>query len=429
MGDLLSQEEIDALLGTANKDDDDILGNDANNINNNNDDVYDETKADNNVGFGDVINEELKITETEGGDIPTITPEEADALGEIGNITMGTSATTLYALLGQKVLITTPKVRVIKWDEVAQNYDRPCVGIRVNYIEGVEGSNVLLLRQRDVKVITSLMIGGDGSVGEEEDIELTDLDMSAIGEAMNQMIGSASTSLSSLLVKRKIDIDTPRPFVLDFNDSEFLESLGFKDEYVVCVAFRMEIGTLVDSEIMQLVPFEFAHEMVSVIKNDIQSVPAKSAGVSGGVDKMDNPNNEIKSHSHVMTQFDSNPIAQPSAGYAPPHSGGYMPQHSVSAAPVQFMNFNPADILSHKENIEIIMDVPLEVTVELGRSSKRIREILEFAPGSIIELDKLAGEPIDILVNGKFVAKGEVVVIDENFGIRITSIINADFRI
>jgi flagellar motor switch protein FliN/FliY len=123
----------------------------------------------------------------------------------------------------------------------------------------------------------------------------------------------------------------------------------------------------------------------------------------------------------------------PQQGYAPPPPG-YQPHYAPPPPPqvapgVSFQNFDVASVMQQKENIEIIMDVPLEVTVELGRTTRKIKDILEFSPGSIIELNKLAGEPIDILVNGKFVAKGEVVVIDENFGIRITDIVNAEHRI
>ncbi|MCL2171234.1 MAG: chemotaxis protein CheC, partial [Defluviitaleaceae bacterium] len=170
MGDLLSQEEINALLGTGIESD----------------------EGDDFVSFDDVVGSD-DDNDSDSSLPPSISSDQIDALGEIGNISMGTSATTLHALLGQKVLITTPRVTVIRWEAVAANYDRPCIAIRVNYVEGVQGSNVLLLRERDVKIITSLMMGGTGEIDENEGI--TELDLSAIGEAMNQMIGSASTSL------------------------------------------------------------------------------------------------------------------------------------------------------------------------------------------------------------------------------------------
>jgi len=388
MGDLLSQEEIDALLGTSADDVDDAV-----------------------------------LEDEQPTDMPSITFEQMDALGEIGNISMGTSATTLHALLGQKVMITTPKVSIVRWQDIATGHDKPCICIRVNYVVGVSGSNVLLLQGQDVKIITSLMMGNDGAYDEDEGI--TDLDLSAIGECMNQMIGSASTSLSSV-VKRPIDIDTPKATIIDLNNTTALSDLGFIDEYVVCTSFRMEIGTLIDSEIMQLLPINLALEMVDIMKDELTAALDAAPTPTPAPAPAPQP--------PPAPVYDAAPQPPPAYAASPPPQPQYAPtpQYApppVNAAPVQFTSFNPTDIMQQKENIEIIMDVPLEVTVELGRTSKRIKEILEFAPGSIIELDKLAGEPIDILVNGKFVAKGEVVVIDENFGIRITNIINAEYRI
>lgn len=403
MGDMLSQDEINALLGGGNID---TASND---------------------------NEEL------------IDSEQKDILGEIGNISMGTAATTLFALLNQKVTITTPKVNVINWNDLSDKYDRPCVGIRVDYKEGLIGSNVLILKQQDVKIIANLMMGGDGTVDSDE--ELTELDLSAIAEAMNQMVGSSSTSLSSML-NHKIDIDTPKAFVLSFQDDTFFEELGLGDETVVCISFKMEIGTLIDSEIMQVLPVEFANEMVAKLQTDM----------SGGADTAAKQEPSIpESQPSAQTQTQPTPPAQPqpmpqeAQYYQQPMQGGMMPpppqyyqqpmyyqqppsqpqpqQNNVNVQPVQFQNFDMSSVMQQKENIGIIMDVPLEITVELGRTHKLIKEILEFSPGTVIELDKLAGEPIDILVNGKFIAKGEVVVIDENFGIRITDIVNTEDRI
>jgi len=270
-------------------------------------------------------------------------------------------------------------------------------------------------------VITSLMIGRGGVV-EEGDSEITEMDLSAISEAMNQMIGSASTSLSSL-IQEKIDIDTPVAFIMDFNTHDKLENLPFSGEYAVCVRFRMQIGDLIDSEIMQLVPMEFAQSLTEKMKSFItepivQPTPSVSARETSAAPEKVEENMATGSSTHAQVNMRSQTQSASPAHHTP-----------VAANAVQFQNFDVSDIMQQKENIEIIMDVPLEVTVELGRTAKKIREILEFSPGSIIELNKLAGEPIDILVNGKFVANGEVVVIDENFGIRVTSIINAEYRI
>jgi flagellar motor switch protein FliN/FliY len=284
----------------------------------------------------------------------------------------------------------------------------------------------LILKDRDVKIIADLMMGGVGEVSDDQ--ELNDLDMSAIGEAMNQMVGSASTSLSSM-IKAKVDIETPQPFMLEFGSQGIIDSAGFaSDETIVSVAFRMEIGDLIDSEIMQIYPMDFAKELVATLKVDMM----------GGSDDL-SPAPQA-APAPVAAAPAPAPVAAP-----PPAAPAPQPVYAQSAAPqpmysqpaplpqnvqqAQFVPFDAQEVYQQKENMGIIMDVPLEISVELGRTHKKISDILEFSPGTVLELDKLAGEPIDIIVNGKFVAKGDVVVIDENFGIRITEIISAEKRV
>ncbi|MCL2499237.1 MAG: flagellar motor switch phosphatase FliY [Defluviitaleaceae bacterium] len=371
------------------------------------------------------------------------TPDQCDALGEIGNISMGTASTTLFALLNQKVTITTPKVRVLDWGSLSNSYDRPCVGIRVDYRVGLKGSNILILKDRDVKIIADLMMGGTGDISDP--FELNEIDMSAIGEAMNQMVGSSATSLSSM-IKEKVDINTPMPFMLEFQKDDFLDTVDFTpDELLACVSFRMEIGTLIDSEIMQILPIDFARDMVIKLQGDMMGTPAPSAPapVSAPPQPVTVPPPPPPPQ---PTQPPPQPVytqPPPDYGAPPPQPMYYAPPPQQYAAPppvhqfapppnVQPAAFQPLDynaVFQQKENMGIIMDVPLEITVELGRTTKSIQDILEFSPGTVITLDRMAGEPIDILVNGKFVAKGEVVVIDENFGIRITDIVSVEKRI
>lgn len=349
----------------------------------------------------------------------TLTDAERDAIGEIANINMGTAATTLSTLLNNKVTITTPKVSYVTINEISAQYDKPCVFIHISYIDGISGNNVLILKEHDVKVITDLMMGGDGS---NTDGELTELHLSAISEAMNQMMGSAATSLSSMLDK-KVDISPPTASVVDLNDSiDDVTVSSFLSDELVQVSFDMRIGDLVDSQIMQLYPFDFARDLYQkfvgkvgigqepvqpepVVAPEPQQMPEQTASMPG-------------------MGMDMNMAAQqPQMQQAMPQQPYMMPTPNVNVQPAQFQPFNAGvSPLMQQENIDLIMDVPLEVTVELGRSNKSIKEILDFSPGTIIELNKLAGEPVDVLVNGKFVAKGEVVVIEENFGIRITEI-------
>lgn len=372
-----------------------------------------------------------------------LTTEEEDAIGEIGNISMGTAATTLFSLLNQKVTITTPAVSYATWETLMESYDRPCVFIQISYKVGLDGNNVLILKEQDVKVITDLMMGGDGT---NTDGELGELHLSAICEAMNQMMGSSATSLSSML-GRMIDISPPTANLIDLNEEveegvipEFLRGNFIK------IAFRMEIGDLVDSEIMQLYPFDFARELYKIFASDIsteapaasapeelpQPAAAPEAAPAAAPEQPPQMDMGMQPQMGMPPQMDMGmqpqmgmPMGMPMQGMpmGMPY-GQPMMQQNVNVQPAQFQAFSSnAPYGNPSENIDIIRDVPLQVTVELGRTSKSIQEILDFAPGTIIELDKIAGEPIDVLVNGKFVAKGEVVVIEESFGVKVTEII------
>ena len=404
MGDMLTQAEIDALLnGTSSID--------------------------------EPVSSDAGISTNEA-----LTTQEIDALGEIGNISMGTSATTLFTLLSQKVTITTPNVSLITWGDLSKSYSSQYVAVKVEYTDGLIGTNLLILKQDDVKVITDLMMGGEGV---KADGELTDLHLSAISEAMNQMIGSSATSMSSMFSKR-IDISPPKAFVVSFGDGDPYGEFD-KDDILVKIAFKMVVGNLIDSEIMQLLPMKFAKELVSTLLNSSKPKPAPAAPAVPP--QMNQPEMQQVVQQTMMQQpFMQQPMQQfmqppmmqqpvmqqPMQGFGNDygyHDMQQKPRNPVSVQPVQFQAFDDGLSAAEKKNISLIMDLPLQVTVELGRTQKLIRDILEFGSGSIIELDKLAGEPVDILVNGKAIAKGEVVVIDESFGVRITDIIHPSKRL
>lgn len=402
MGDMLSQAEIDALLN------------------------------------GTSLEEESPAAEASTDIKPPqellLNEEEKDALGEIGNISMGTSATTLYALLGQKVSITTPRVEETTWDEISRMFQEPYIAIKVQYTQGLMGYNLLILKEEDAKVITDLMMGGDGQGNVEA--TLNDLHLSAISEAMNQMVGSACTSLSSMFEKR-VDISPPESSLV--SSSDVVESIGIdKNSNIVAILFKLQVGDLIDSEIMQLLPIDFAKELASNLLKAEESKEPMAAPPS-----LDMPATPPPTHQppvmgqppqqQMPPQYQMPPMQQsyqapqmPQFQAAPPRSEYQQP---VNVQPVQFQTFDDSFINVEQKNIGLLMDVPLQIAVELGRTTKKIREILEFGQGSIIELDKLAGEPVDILVNGKAIAKGEVVVIDESFGVRITDIIHPSKRI
>ena len=358
-----------------------------------------------------------------------LNPEEIDALGEIGNISMGTAATTLFTLLNHKVMITTPKVEVLTWDEFRDTLTDDLIAVSVDYTEGFIGANLLILKEDDVKVIADLMMGGTGMY---TDGPVTDLHLSAIAESMNQMIGSSSTSMAQLFNK-KIDISPPQAVKMDTN----LEDIFGPKGDIVKVSFRLQVEeNIIDSQLMQILPIHFAKELIGGLLNQEQTK------IKEDIDK-----NDIDRHTRSIEPFDDipkkevypstsslqEPLPEPTyeqyENMYEPAPKAIPPKKDVDVQTPQFQTFDTRKKVYPKENMDLLMDVSLEVAVELGRTTKKIREILEFGPGSIIELNRLVGEPVDILVNGKFVAAGEVVVIDENFGIRITDIINPEDRI
>ena len=438
------------------------------------------------------------------GDEEGLTDVEKDAIGEVANISMGSSATTLYSLVNRKVNITTPVVTLATWKTLLDTYEKPCVFIQIKYTQGLDGTNILVLKEHDVKVITDLMMGGDGTNTEGE---LGELHLSAISEAMNQMMGSAATSLSTLL-QTVIDISPPESSLFDLTEvKDGKEISPFLGGTFVKISFRMQIDDLVDSTIMQLYPIDFARKLVETFINtqmaNIDEVTEKkpaqpendttaqipapgtdnqtqmnntnlngmnqmgnmgmtdmnqmnNMGMNGmnqmgnmGMNDMNQMGNMGMNGMNQMGSMGMNGMNQMgnmgmngmnqmgSMGMNGMNQMGNMgmnsmnqmgmmgmPGQNVNVQPAQFQSFSNDNMgTTGQENIGLIKDVPLEVTVELGRTTKSISDILDFSPGTIIELDRIAGEPIDVLVNGKFVAKGEVVVIEESFGVRITEII------
>ena len=429
------------------------------------------------------------------GDEEELTDVEKDAIGEVANISMGSSATTLYSLVNRKVNITTPVVTLATWKTLLDSYEKPCVFIQIKYTQGLDGTNILVLKEHDVKVITDLMMGGDGTNTEGE---LGELHLSAISEAMNQMMGSAATSLSTLL-QTVIDISPPESSLFDLTEvKDGKEISPFLGGTFVKISFRMQIDDLVDSTIMQLYPIDFARKLVETFintqmanidevtekkpaqpENDTDTtaqIPAPSTdnqtqmnntnlnsmnqmgnmgmndmnqmnnmgmngmnqmgnmGMNGmnqmgnmGMNGMNQMGNMGMNGMNQMGNMGMNGMNQMgNMGMNSMNQMGMMgmPGQNVNVQPAQFQSFSNDNMgTTGQENIGLIKDVPLEVTVELGRTTKSISDILDFSPGTIIELDRIAGEPIDVLVNGKFVAKGEVVVIEESFGVRITEII------
>lgn len=359
---------------------------------------------------------------------------EQDALGEIGNITFGSAATALSTLLGKKVDITTPQVTLVKREELGDIFPRPHVAVSVQYVDGFEGTNSLVIRTQDAQVIADLMLGGEGDVSQEE---LNEIHISAVQEAMNQMMGSSATSMSTIF-NRLVNISPPGIDILDVNMGNGLGQLP-PDDIFIKISFHLTIGDLIDSTIMQLLPISFAKQMVATLMEGIEEEPAPPAAqTAAATEQM-----EAVQQTAAAQAFASQPVAPPASQIphmpqmpqmqnqspeAPTYGQGV--QRNVNVQPVQFANFNQSSFMqADQTNLNLLLDIPLKVTVELGRTQKQIKDILELSQGSIIELDKLAGEPVDILVNNKLIAKGEVVVIDENFGVRVTDIVSQWDRI
>ncbi|WFR61820.1 flagellar motor switch phosphatase FliY [Paenibacillus amylolyticus] len=383
-----------------------------------------------------------------------LTELEQDALGEIGNITFGSAATALSTLLGLKVDITTPKVSIISRTQFEEAFPKPHVAVHVNYVDGFEGINSLVIKKRDAQVIADLMLGGEGNPADEE---LNEIHISAVQEAMNQMMGSSATSMSTIF-NRFVNISPPGIDILNLESGEGVSNLP-ADETLIQVSFRLLIGDLIDSNLMQLLPVHFAKNMVDMLIGGAQestaSAPVASTPEPAPVPATPPPVAEQPPVQHQQPPQAPQQPVQDYNGYgqapmgmpqgmppqqpygmppqqpygAPQHYGG-MPNRNVNVQPVQFANLqNGAFGQVDENNLNLLMDIPLKVTVELGRTQKQIKDILELSQGSIVELDKLAGEPVDILVNNKLIAKGEVVVIDENFGVRVIDIVSQWDRI
>ncbi|MGG4183788.1 flagellar motor switch phosphatase FliY [Paenibacillus jamilae] len=397
-----------------------------------------------------------------------LTPLEQDALGEIGNITFGSAATALSTLLGQKVDITTPKVSIITRSEFETAFPKPHVAVHVNYVDGFEGINSLVIKKRDAQVIADLMLGGEGNPADEE---LNEIHISAVQEAMNQMMGSSATSMSTMF-NRFVNISPPGIDILDPMHGDGVSSLP-DEETLITVSFRLLIGDLIDSTLMQLLPVNFAKKMVSILMNggEDEEQPQASAQQVAATAAPEAPQQSSVPQQPPAPAYQQPPAAAqapqdagygqqppmypqdqgygqqgapgygtpgygmpagvpPQAPYGTPHHYGAVPGRNVNVQPIQFSNLQSGAFAQVDENnLNLLMDIPLRVTVELGRTQKQIKDILELSQGSIIELDKLAGEPVDILVNNKLIAKGEVVVIDENFGVRVTDIVSQWDRI
>lgn len=370
--------------------------------------------------------EALETNESNSGSTEEIlTATDKDLLGEIGNISMGSASTALYQLINQKVNITTPVVTITTLKEIKSGFETPNIVLDIEYISGIIGRNILLIKIDDGAVISNLMMGGDGKIKESH--ELSELEISAVSEAMNQMIGSAATSMATMF-GRKVDISPPTAKVLrDSND--IISATISEDEPIVRISFKMTIGDIVDSNIMQVFPISTARNIVSIMTGQ-DKVEEELPKVNKEMQVAETYSEPIASKEVIREQpVQSAPRMQEQQNYTTQAQQQKTYEQPVEVHQATFEPLVPQESVPPIKNIDLILDVPLDISVVLGRTKKSIQDILSLGTGSLIELDKLAEEPVEILVNGKQIALGEVVVVDENFGVRITNIVSNVERI
>ncbi|WP_066637205.1 flagellar motor switch phosphatase FliY [Desulfolucanica intricata] len=329
-----------------------------------------------------------------------LTTVEKDALGEIGNISIGSAATTLSILLNQRVQISGPQVLIMSGSELWSRFESPYMTIKVQYKDGFNGYNLLILKLQEALTVADLMMGGDGSVQIKEPSEM---EISAASEAMNQMSGSAATALAMML-GRTINISPPQANI--FKEGEVPEGILEKGPLAI-VLFNMTVGSITDFQIMQIMSPKTAKEEIQLLLSNL--------GLEVSEHDFNNKTEEIVTPPDLKNDVDDF-ITE----------GFFKRQEKIPAMSEQKL-FPLSEV--EQEKLNLILDIPLKVTVVLGKTKKPIKEVLGLTPGSIIELNSLAEEPVDILVNGTLVAKGEVVVVNENFGVRINNIISPQERI
>lgn len=375
------------------------------------------------------------------GKLTTLSEMQLDAIGEIMNISMGSAATAVSELLNAKVWITTPKVTVIQASEL--NYDRlePAICVKIEYIKGLSGSNLMILKQDDVQLILNQLMGKPPVIS--PDFEFDELNISAVSEVMNQMMGASSTALSEFL-GMGIDISTPTPYILSEINIADLQNYEQTD-MVAAINFDLTIDGVIKSEFISVLDIDLAATLADrMIGGAASSEPIVTESAPAPAPQPVPQAEPVQQAAPVpqaapMPQADMyaqqgyygypNPAMNP-AMYGQPVQPVMQPQPAVNyrnAQLAQFESFEAPLGSEQKENLQLLMDVPLQISVEIGSTKKKIKDILEFSQGTIIELERQAGAPVDVMVNGNLIARGDVVVIDDNFAVRITEIVKSKF--
>ncbi|WP_326910434.1 flagellar motor switch phosphatase FliY [Sedimentibacter sp. MB31-C6] len=364
---------------------------------------------------------------------------ERDVIGEVMNISLGSSATSLSTLLGKRVEITVPKVKVVKAFEFNFEGMEPAIGVEISYVEGLDGVNLMILKRMDAKAIVEILMGLTIS---DDEFEMDEINTSAICEVMNQMMGSAATALSDFLGK-SINISTPIAAEID-DKAEFKNKYFNEEDILVAVSFSLFIEDAVKSEFVNVMPISLAREIVSIFlkgtdaigEEDESSEEELQIDLSNIEDEavedeiIDNSNNDIINHEEEVNENIENKTAVRRNRNSLNIKQRKKESVPINIKPMEYESFDDfeEENLSEEQfsNLELIMSVPLDISVEIGKTKRQIKDILEFSQGTIVELDKQAGALVDIIVNGQLIAKGEVVVVNDNFGVRISEIIKKD---
>ncbi len=391
-------------------------------------------------------------------DANNLTSMEIDAIGEILNISLGSAATAISTMLSSRVDITSPKVQVRQKDSFEFSQLEPAVGVEIAYQEGLTGSNVMVLKRSDVGIIISMLLGYEY----EADFELDEISTSAIGEVMNQMMGASSTAMAEMLAKT-VDITTP--VVFEIEDSELFKEKYFSgQELMVEINFTLTIGDKVSSEFINMLPLALVKTIVSGFFKEsgievpgqdsqaetpaaveevapaptpvvepvpvvasapvaaapapvVASAPVASAPVASPV-----MNDQLNQTLTQMTQLMQQQMMMTQAALQSAQGN-----KKIKVNPIPQPNLNLGEgLVVEDANLDLVMGVPVEVSVEIGRTKKLVKDILELNKGSLVVLDKMAGEQVDLFVNGRCIAHGDVVVVDDSFAIRITEIISEE---
>lgn len=414
-----------------------------------------------------------------------LTPDDLDAIGEVLNISMGAAATAVSSMLDKKVLITTPNVEINTFDTIDYSKLEPAILVKINYVEGIEGANVIILRRNDMRIILDILMGNDYTQGSEEEFEFDDMSLSAACEVMNQMMGSSATALSEIL-GMTVNISTPESKLVT-SRTDVLESFekdGQSEENVVAVSFNLNIEedggeAIVDTIFTSYLSIDLAKKIVATISGETEEpmveepapaveapapapapapaaaptpAPAPAAAPAPAPAPVQEPQQPVSqpmfAQQPMMGQEQYmqqgmypnqqyNPqgmMPNPYYGMMPPQQMGYgmMPQHhqdpSVTIKSADFPDFGKkvgAAQNPYTGNLNLLMGVQLEISVVIGRSKKKIKDIMDFGQGTVIELDKQTGAPAEIIVNGQLLAYGDVIVVGDNFGVRVTEIVGA----